>query len=145
VGRQVVINVELTNYRTPNDELVEKVIALVMKHQLEEYILFSSFHPVTVLKARRLMPSIQTALLTVPGRAGVIGRSMAGRWMAPDLIHPYFSDVNAKFVRRQHRSGRKVNVWTVNREEDMRRMVQAGVDGLITDDVLMARRVLEEE
>ncbi|MBP3978390.1 glycerophosphodiester phosphodiesterase family protein [Microbacterium sp. BLY] len=43
-------------------------------------------------------------------------------------------------LRAAHRAGTEVHVWTVNDAEDMRRLVAAGVDGVVTDhsDVALA-------
>jgi len=41
--------------------------------------------------------------------------------------------VTPEFVARAHHAGVSVVVWTVNREDDMRRLLEWGVDGLITD------------
>ena len=41
--------------------------------------------------------------------------------------------VSPRFVRDAHASGTPVYVWTVNEEADMRRLLEWGVDGLITD------------
>jgi glycerophosphoryl diester phosphodiesterase len=47
--------------------------------------------------------------------------------------------VSPGFVEAAHRSERAVQVWTVNREDDARRLLGWGVDALITDrpDVLV--------
>ena len=44
-----------------------------------------------------------------------------------------------------HELGLRVVPWTVNRQEDMRRLIRWGVDGLITDRPDLARTVLTEE
>jgi glycerophosphoryl diester phosphodiesterase len=41
--------------------------------------------------------------------------------------------VSPRFVRLAHRADAVVQVWTVNREADMRRLLDWGVDALITD------------
>lgn len=46
-----------------------------------------------------------------------------------------------RFVRAVHRAGCAVQVWTVNEEADMRRLMDLGVDGLITDRPDLAVRV----
>ena len=62
VGKKLLINVELTNYATPYDQLVEKVCALVIKHGLEGGVLFSSFFPLNLKKAFRLIPNVPQGL-----------------------------------------------------------------------------------
>jgi glycerophosphoryl diester phosphodiesterase len=46
-------------------------------------------------------------------------------------------------VRRVRKKGIRVHVWTVNREADMRRLLDAGVDGIITDDPRLLKKVID--
>jgi glycerophosphoryl diester phosphodiesterase len=41
--------------------------------------------------------------------------------------------VTPAFVRGVHRQGLDVHVWTVNEREDMDRLLDWGVDGIVTD------------
>jgi glycerophosphoryl diester phosphodiesterase len=143
VGGSLGINVELTNYATPNDNLVQQVVNCVIRHRLQEKVLFSSFHPVNLVKARRLLPEVPVAILALAGTPGALARSFVGRWVSPEYVHPYFSDVNERWLQRQHALRRKVNVWTVNQPEMIRALAGWGVDGIITDDPRLARQVLE--
>lgn len=52
--------------------------------------------------------------------------------------------VSAGFCRRMHEAGVGVFVWTVNRPERMRRLLDRGVDGLVSDAPGRVRRVLAE-
>lgn len=52
--------------------------------------------------------------------------------------------VSPRFVRRAHADGIGVFVWTVNRPDDMRRLLDWGVDGLVSDTPGRLRRVLDE-
>lgn len=145
VGGKCFINVELTNYATPNDALVDRVIELIHRHKLEESVFFSSFHPVNLLKAARLAPETPSGILSTPGGSGWIARSFVGRWFAPWAVHPYYADIDAQYVERQHSIGRLVNVWTVDAPEDIRKMIEFGVDGIITDDPVLARNILDKQ
>ena len=52
--------------------------------------------------------------------------------------------VTRGFVRRMHAAGKGVFVWTVNHPGEMRRLLDMGVDGLISDYPAVIRRVVEE-
>jgi glycerophosphoryl diester phosphodiesterase len=52
--------------------------------------------------------------------------------------------VSEKVIAAEHHRGRRVNVWTVNEPDDMRYLFKIGIDGIITDDPRLARRILEE-
>ena len=48
-------------------------------------------------------------------------------------MHPFVVSVTTELVERAHAMGLAVNVWTVNAPDDLRAMVAAGVDTVITD------------
>ena len=141
LGKKLLINVELTNYANPKDDLPEKVTELVKRHKLENDILFSSFHPMTLRRIQELLPGTPAGLLAFPGLPGVLSRSFIGKRWSPSLIHPYFSDVNERFVKKEIRWGRKINVWTVDDKAEMERLIHLGINGLITDNIPLAIQV----
>jgi glycerophosphoryl diester phosphodiesterase len=53
-------------------------------------------------------------------------------------LHPHHSQVSAELVHRAHALDLAVFTWTVNDPGDLDAVVAAGVDGLITDDVVHA-------
>lgn len=52
--------------------------------------------------------------------------------------------INGAFVALAHSRGLAVHVWTVNEERVMRKLLDLGVDGLITDEPRLARSVIDE-
>jgi glycerophosphoryl diester phosphodiesterase len=142
VGKRLYMNVELSNYATPDDGLVPKVINLVKKHCLKDQMLFSSFFARNLQKARLLLPEVPLGLLCKRGILGSWGRTFTwrGDYFA---LHPYLDDVDPGLVYRVQNAGKRVHVWTVNQAEDIKKMVDLGADAIITDDPVLALRLLE--
>ena len=51
--------------------------------------------------------------------------------------------VDRRFLRRAHRAGLPVHVWTIDDEDEMNRLLDLGVDGIMTDLPAVLRGVLE--
>ena len=137
IGKRLYMNVELTNYFTSGDELVMKVVESVEKHSLQNQVFFSSFLPSNLKKTHSLMPDVPRGLLSRPGLAGLWGRTFSwrGDYFA---LHPNLLDVKPGLVRRIHKAGKRIHVWTVNTKEDMERMIILGVDAIFTADPVLA-------
>ena len=52
--------------------------------------------------------------------------------------------VNARFVANAHRFGVPVHVWTINERDEIERLLDLGVDGIMTDETELLRDVLIE-
>ena len=138
LGKRMFVNVELTNYSTLGDYLVEAVCMLVKKCGLQKQVLFSSFFASNLSKARGLLPEVPRGLLAFNGLLGVWARSFGFAFGRYQALHPNLKDVTPQQVQRVHRLKRRVHVWTVNTAEDMRRLFNWDVDGIFTDDPQLA-------
>ena len=56
---------------------------------------------------------------------------------------PYFKDVTTDLVTEAHRLGLPVCTWTVNEVEDIENVIDMGVDGIITDYIDRAKKILQ--
>jgi glycerophosphoryl diester phosphodiesterase len=101
---------------------------------------------------RALPPGTATALAPVEVAALRVGRGPLTRLLPTDVpcvqVPVRFGAVTVvdeAFVHRAHRQGRQVHVWTVNEGAEMERLLDMGVDAIVTDDAarlagLLARR-----
>jgi glycerophosphoryl diester phosphodiesterase len=87
-------------------------------------------------------------ILALRGRAWLRG---ALPWppLSGDVAHVPVSAgpirvVDASLLRTAHAHGREVHVWTINAPEQMRRLLDLGVDGLLSDRPDLLRDVLRE-
>jgi glycerophosphoryl diester phosphodiesterase len=76
-------------------------------------------------------PSAWTAGFDPATHGGTVPRAVKAAGGA--IWSPVFSDVDAASIEESHRLGLKVVVWTVNRPQDMARLIDLKVDGIISD------------
>ena len=140
-GGRFLVNIELKNYHSSGDCLVEKVIDLVIKRNINDFVIFSSFLPGNIIKVRKRLPNVPAALLTFGGLVGKLEISPLIRFLSPHFIHPNYQLIDEKFIQREHAHHRRVNVWTVDEKADLQRFVKADVDGIITNDPILALKI----
>jgi glycerophosphoryl diester phosphodiesterase len=142
VGDKILINIELTNYASMTDSLPEKVADLVRRHQLERRVMFSSFNPLALMRVHKRLPEPPIGLLAQAGKPGAWARSWIGRIIGYNSLNPELGDVDLHLVENAHRHGKRILVYTVNQAEDIKRIFQLHVDGIFTDDPVLARQIL---
>ena len=142
IGREKLINIELKNYSTPFNDLVLRVCELIKRHNNQGQIILSSFYSSSLKTAAQALPEVSRALLAMPGPSGLWARSFGFMFGDFQALHPHISNTTREQVQRAHRLNRRVHVWTVNSPEEVNRLKDWGMDGIITDDPQMAVRAL---
>jgi len=142
IGQLTFVNIELTNYASPLDQLPEKTTALVKRLKLSRRVMFSSFSPIALRRAHRLLPEVPIGFLATPGFSGWLVRSWLGRLVMPyQSLNPEHRDVSPKMIDQFHRLDRDVLTYTVNDHDEIERLFQIGVDGIFTDDPPLALQI----
>jgi glycerophosphoryl diester phosphodiesterase len=78
------------------------------------------------------------------GSAPRLVKAAAGDSKGPVIWSPAFNDLTPALVKEAQALGLRVVPWTVNDRADMARLMDWGVDGLITDDPAILRDVMSE-
>jgi glycerophosphoryl diester phosphodiesterase len=132
-GRARVI-VELKSYGH-DVQLAEKVVALVEAAGMADDCVFMSLDHGMVRRMKELRPN---------WRAGVLAAKAIGDLtiLGADFVAVESRMATHRFVRRAHRAGQEVYVWTVDDPASMLAMMSRGVDGLITNRPDVARVVV---
>jgi len=140
INGKIPINIEIKT-STRKNEIAEKVLAIVFENGYEEKTLISSFDPRVLRRIKKLTDEIPTALLYhYPIYFNPI--KTLKNLNAVALIHN-FKFTTSNLVKKIHDAGFKIFVYTVNDPKDIRKMIDIGVDGIITDNVRLARNVLK--
>jgi glycerophosphoryl diester phosphodiesterase len=134
-------------------QFVAAVLDLLRREQFMDRVMIQSFDWRTLLLLQKQAPTIPTVYLTQQAEPdATIYRDRTSRWTAgfdpqdhggsvPRTVKaaggaiwsPDYRDVDARSIAEAHRLGLPVVVWTVNRPEDMARLIDLGVDGIISD------------
>lgn len=116
---------------------VEVATIETIRHAATECHLHS-FHHDAIARAARLAPEIPRGLLY--DDAAVDHAVAAMEAVAATTLWPEWRLVSRSLVERVHATGARVIAWTVNTRANAARLLEAGVDGLCSDDL----RLLEE-
>ena len=148
---------------TPTPDAMAKLITNeVNKTELKDKVIYSSFDWRVLREIKNINHQISRAYLTSELKGKVYDKSPWLDFMPlydsdsrelPRLIktlggeawHPKHKDINKDMVRISHEEGLPVNVWTVNEKYEMLRMIEYGVDGIITDYPLRLKKLCEME
>jgi len=132
VGSRLLLNIELKCFSLRDNGLERAVITQVRRHNLDNRVLLSSFNPLSLRRAKKIAPRIPVGLLYAPWLPLPLRRA----WLAPlvphEARHPEHTLVDAHYMAWARRRGYRVNAWTVNDPNEMRRLIDLGVDGIIT-------------
>jgi glycerophosphoryl diester phosphodiesterase len=141
---RAVINVELKHDRAPERRLADRVVELIHAHNMGRRVIVSSFQFSNLQRVKQLDPQLPVGVLyTLSLFAGRVQRRLAGAY-AFEAHHPSHLGLSADRVQWFHDRGRRVNAWTVNKPDDLRRLMAAGIDGVITDVPDLAAQARDE-
>lgn len=136
------------------EPFVRALLAVIREAGMTERVMVQSFDWRTLALLHRLEPRIRTVYLTIQTRT--MDRIAAGQWTAghqladhqgsvPRMVRaaagqaagvvwsPHFSNLSPELVREAQSLGLKVIPWTVNDRPLMERLIDWGVDGIISD------------
>jgi glycerophosphoryl diester phosphodiesterase len=124
------------------------VVETIERAGARDRVCVGSFSLVALDTVRALDPCLPTSAAQEEGRWSLyrswigfpLGRTRYRAFQVPERVGR-LTVLSRRFIRAAHRAGLPVQVWTVNEEPDMWRLLDWGVDGLITDRPDLAARV----
>jgi glycerophosphoryl diester phosphodiesterase len=124
-----------------SDALVKALCAAIREHGMAERVVVAAFRQGTLDGFRRECPEVATSA-SASEASGFLARYKAGlaaSYSPPmqALQVPEYAGgmqvLTREFVEAAHGRNLHVHAWTVNAAEDMRRLLDLGVDGIMTD------------
>ena len=169
---EVRFNIEIkTSPEKPGDTLAPEafakaLLATIEREGMDSRVIIQSFDWRALKAVQALAPKIPTSYLSAQQRFLdniAAGKAEGSAWTAgiqfsdhgsiPKMVKaaggaiwsPYYPELSAALVKEAHALGLKVIPWTANKTEDMARLIDWGVDGLITDRPDFLRDVMAEK
>lgn len=118
-------------YHPAPEEFVDKVMAVVLEKNIQDFVIIQSFDPRTLQVVHRKYPEVMTALLVE--NLNSQEKNLRELGFTPTIYSPYHKLVTPQLVQRTHERGMKLVPWTVNELSEMLQLKQQGVDGIISD------------
>jgi glycerophosphoryl diester phosphodiesterase len=141
-------NIELKfgeNY-TKNEikQSVSAIINVLNKFKMINRTTVQSFVHEALIEVKNIDKSIKISALFKPSyfkgfkmligfdsdRGDIIKKALK---IKADIISPYYLYASPEFIQKCHKNNLKVIIWTVNKEKDMIKYFNTGIDGIISD------------
>ena len=143
------------NIDIKSDAAVQPTVDAVRATRSSGRVLITSFSGARRRVAVKLLPSVATSAssrqFALAFSAALVGAAPLARWMLRDVHAVQIPEtvrgirlVTPRIIRIMHSAVQEVHVWTVNDVADMHRLLDLGIDGLVTDRADLAMQVLLE-
>ena len=133
-GRRGIVNIELKSGKLPNVGLEAAAIAKVIEEtQASERVIISSFNHFALHCIHTLAPGLPLGFLYFDRAPLSFPYSKSQPLVQPTALHPRFSVVTTRFMHWARQHDYKINTWTVDEPDEMRRLISLGVDSIMTN------------
>jgi glycerophosphoryl diester phosphodiesterase len=120
--------------------MAQKIVDKLRSANLIESTIVSSFNHNELLEIQKVEPSLKLAALVLRMRKGkTLQKALDNDF---SYIHPEFRFIKKPSIDAAHEKNIKVNAWTVNTRSNMKKLIEIGIDGIITNNIEFAREVL---
>lgn len=135
VRGKMLLNIEL---KTNGYEvrLAERVCETVKRMNFSGQAIITSFEPGQIKAVESTAPEMRTGLIFyfMPSYNVLSIQS--------PVLSMHKRNAGKKFIEQAREAGKELHIWTVNEEKDMRELIQAGVDNIITNYPQQLRNIL---
>jgi glycerophosphoryl diester phosphodiesterase len=130
------LNIEIKSdffHREPEGLLERSVVETVKEAAYEEHVLYSSFNHRLIANVKRMYPHTATGVIyNIWHDFGRLPSKLAGRANASVFVCGRY-ELTPAMLRDARAHGLAVYVYTLNSRTDVRKTVELGVDGILSD------------
>lgn len=136
-----------------NPRLVEAYAEVLKRCQAVDRVNTASFYQVNLKYFRKCLPEASSSLGPSEILRNVLLNKFFLSWLIPKgkgkayqipEAQKGLKIVTPRFIKSMQKKGYVIQVWTINEREDMKRLLDMGVDGVMTDDPAELVKVVQE-
>jgi glycerophosphoryl diester phosphodiesterase len=130
------MNIEIKGWHPlRNKAIAQEFCRLIDKYDMRNRILVASFHQGVLRVIREQLPGVAISASTVQVARFVVSSRWGLRRYKPNVavIQTCSRSINARVVDSARKHGLKLHGWTVDDTNEMDRLIDLGVDGIITN------------
>ena len=135
-----ITNVEIKTNNQWYQDIERKAVDMIRAFGLQDRIIFSSFNWISVMRAKQLAPEIPCGFLYDGNKHLHLAPQTKDAGI--QFMHPDFALLDDAIVAECRENGIGLNVWTINEESQMRRLIDWDVNAAITNYPDMCLRLL---
>ena len=117
-------------------EATEPTVHLIERNNAERDVIITSFMHDLLGRVHDLNSALRTGAIFFDVQGDICQRAIN---VHSEAIHVYYRNVNSELIENAHKRGLRVSVWSPDEIEDMREMINLGVDEICTNrpDILL--------
>jgi glycerophosphoryl diester phosphodiesterase len=139
-GQAIAYNIEIKSKpendgkkHPPVEEFVDLAMQVIRQKDVQSRCTIQSFDPRALQVIHKKYPGTITSLLIEGNDHRSLEEQVKELGFIPSAYSPHFSLVTPELVKQCHEKNITVIPWTVNSLEEMKKLRQLGVDGIISD------------
>lgn len=127
VGGDILFNIEIKNHGDVQ-KTAEKTVEVIEEYGIERSCYITSFSYNALKTVKKINSRIKTGLI-----ANIASSTSFSQLKYIDAVSLNYIFINQSIVNMAHQNGKRVFVWTVDRQSDIHHMIAMGVDNIITN------------
>ena len=136
---QLILEIKSHKSKEVEDKMTADIVKMVKKMGLEKQVEYIAFSLNVCEQLAKLTPESEIAYLN----GDVTPAELKKKGINGIDYHYNVIEKHPEWVKEAHDLGMKVNVWTVNKEDMMKKLIDRKVDYITTDQPLEAKKLLE--
>lgn len=137
----IITNIELKTGINEYLGIEKKVWDMICEYNLADRVIISSFNHYSILRMKAIAPKIKCGLLS---ETWIIDAGKYTCNLGVECYHPHFANMTKEIVKEIKAQGIEINTFTVNKEKDIRDMIEKGIDIVIGNFPDLTKQIIEE-